>query len=400
MEIHKNNIIRNIAVFSVVMMCIRYIPIDTRDSISPVKTLLTLLAPFFIALLSPKFNKAFLWGGVYWLVVLFSALFNGDSFRASTVLFLASFIALFIMYYNFVYIENAFDRAYYIRFLKRLIKVSTIALIVQQAFILVGIKEFPLINLVQVLNRGIGANSLYGEPSTFARVMIICFLSLLRLYEIEWGGKEKVTIKAIYAEDRWLVFAFLWSIFTMGSGTAMVGLFILILYFINIKYIVQLGALIFAFLLIVPHIDYEPIQRAHKMFYATLTLDTKNVKNTDTSAAVRVVPLINTFTKQDLQDSKTWFGHGIDSDMGDGRFGESRTVGGVRDYGLISYIISLIFVYSCCIKSVFSIETLMFFIILNAGIYNIPIFWGTFMILTTTKYFQEQKKTLDDNTHQ
>lgn len=382
--------VRNIAAFVMVYMCIRYIPIDTRAGVSPLKVAISALSPILLLIYSPKLSKAFLWGGFYVIAMMFSGLFHPESFRASTVIFNLLFVVTFIMYYNFIHIEKAFDINYFIRLLKGFIYASTILLLIQQTFILVGIVQFDLINLSQVLNRGIGANSLFGEPSTFARVIAALFLALLRMYEIKWG-KENVTIKAIYADAKWVVLGFLWCMITMGSGTAFIALILLALYFVKRQYIVIALPVLVAFYFIAPHIEFEPLQRALATIEATSTLDNETIDEADGSAADRIIPIINTLTKLDITTKEAWFGHGIDTASASGLVRKSKNImiGSITDYGLIVFMFSLIFMYSCCINGFFTLETLFYLVLWQMTIKNIPVVWGCFFIWTTVKYFQE-----------
>ena len=94
----------------------------------------------------------------------------------------------------------------------------------------------------------------------------------------------------------------------------------------------------------------------------------------------------------DLTEKETWFGKGIDVNVLEDALSKEITIGGISDYGLISYIISLIFVFGCCIKKLFSIETLIFIILMGAGIGNIAFGWGGLMLFTTATYFTTTKR--------
>lgn len=373
---------RNTAVFFLVLMCVQYLPIEGYK-VSLVKVGAMCLAPLLWFAMSPKLSKAFVWGGLYFVAILFSGLFNLESFRVSTVGYLLMFIAMFILYYNLVYHERVFTLDFFIKLLKNLILAYAICLVIQQAFIIVGIRYFPPINLLQYLDRGIGANSLVQEPSVTARMLTVAFLSLLRMYEVKWG-KENVNIKAIYADAKWVVLGFLWSMLTMGSGTAFVCLAVLSLYFIKRQYALTVVPLLVILYFSIPYINFEPLQRARVTLEATLTMDADVVRQADGSASARVVPLLNTLTELDLLDSDTWLGHGVDA-------GNSRmtmaTVGGIAEYGLLSYILALTLIFTCIIHRFFSLETLLAFALVGLTINNFAYVWGFYMILSTARYF-------------
>ncbi len=378
---------QNIAAFFLVLMCVQYIPLEGY-TVSSVKFGAMCLAPIIWLVTSPKISRAFVWGGLYFLAILFSGLFNIASFRLSTVGYLLSFIFMFITFYNLVWVERVFSIEYFERLLKRLILVYSICLIMQQICHLVGIEKFPLINTYTSYRRGfLAGNALSIEPSHSARILTVLFLSLLRMYEVKWG-KKSVNLRAIYGDAKWVLLGFLWSMLTMGSGTAFVGLGILSLYFVKRQYIFTIVPIVAIFYFVIPHIAIEPLQRARVALEASITFDQEVVRQADGSAAVRIVPLINTLTELDLNDSSTWFGHGVDAGL-DGK--SIKTIGGVGEYGLLSYIFALILIFTCVIDRFFSLETLLAFVLVGLTINNVAYVWGFYLILTTTKYFQENR---------
>lgn len=384
---------RNIASFLLVLFCIQYIPIESRGGVSIIKVGISLLCPFCWFIHTPKINKALLLLLCYFVFVCLTASFYPNTFRISTLLFLLSHIFVFLTYYNYVWMENVFNIDSFIRLIQKFINVYTIVLIIQQCFIIVGIKYFPLINLSQPLDRGIGANSLSYEPSSFAITISVLFLSLLRLYEIKYS--RKITISELFYEARWVCIGFLWSILTMGSGTAIIALGILACYFLRgTKSIIIISLFIFIYWMI-PMIDFTPLQRAYNSFNALLTFDTNNIKQTDSSAAYRLVPLANTLTNLDLSNWQAWFGYGIDSIKANDYFNAGKMIGGIREYGLVSFIIAQLFVFKCCIRKFFSLETLMWIGLFNMSLNNIPFYWGAIMIFSTTNYFYKRQNTYE-----
>ncbi|MFI3321289.1 MAG: hypothetical protein R3Y50_02050 [Rikenellaceae bacterium] len=379
--------VRNIATFLLCLMCITYIPLESRAGVSVIKSVVAVICPLIVAMYSLKFSKVVLWLSLYFLSVLFSAIFNMDSFRSSTILYLLSFLFYFYTYYNLIYHEKAFDLEYFTNLLKKIIIVFSVVLLIQQIFIISGIKYFPLINLTQVLNRGIGANSLTAEPSVLARILTISFLCLLRMYEVKWG-RDSVTVEAIFKDAKWVVLGFLWSMVTMASGTAFVGLAILSLYFVKRRYLFTIMPLMAILYFTIPYIDYAPLNRAKTTFDAAITLNADNVIKADGSAAVRIVPLLNTFNGLDLSDPEIWFGKGVDS--GGEKihyFSKQNYMGGISSYGLLSYIFALIFLFSCVIHRFISLETLAAFLLVGMTVNNFAYIWGIYLLLTTSRYF-------------
>ena len=327
---------------------------------------------------------------VYYIMVIVAAIMHPESLRWSTVIFMATFIVTFLAFYNLVFIEHIFTKSFYRSLLERLIIAYTIVLIVQQCFIIVGIRTFPLINLVQFLDRGIGANSLTYEPSSAAIILSFAMLSLIRMIELDYG--RKLSAREIFLESRWATIGFLWCMLSMGSGSAFIGLGILLCYFIRPRYYISAILLIIVVYFIIMYIDFVPIQRARDSFLAFLTLDNKAVAEADGSAAARIIPIVNTLTKLDLTSVEGWLGHGVDYGLSKGLFSTIVMIGNIADYGFLSFLILQAIVYTSMIRKVVSIETLLWFGLGMATLANVPINWGAMMMFTAVRYFQIQKE--------
>ena len=380
---------KNIATFFLILLSIQYLPLEGHG-VSYFKFTAMLIAPILWAEISPKVSKAFIWGGFYMVAILFSTIYNIESFRLPTFGYKLSFFFMFITYYNLIYCEKAFTSNYFIKILKGLILAYTICLLLQQVAIIVGLRYLPIINLMGYLDRGLGANSLSMEPSHSARILTVLFLSLLRMYEVEWG-KTNVTILKLFKETKWVFIGFLWSMLTMGSGTAFIGLAIVSLYFIKNEYVFIMIPLLVLFYIAIPYINVESLSRPKIALEATLTLDKQAVLDADGSAAVRILPLMNTLDL-DFNNINTWLGSGIDTGFSLGMQSKEVTVGNINDYGLISYIFSLIFIITCCFKKILSLEVLIFIVMLGAGVGNIAYVWASLMLFTTSKYFLLNEK--------
>lgn len=381
---------RYFATLLLILFCIRYIPLETRAGPSMIKTVVSGIAVIIMLVYAPQPSKATFWGGAYFLTILFSALAHPISFRWSTILYLLSFILTFICFYNLMWVRRVFNIDYFFKIIKYLIFAYTITLIIQQAFLIIGIKFFPLINLCQVLNRGIGANSLSGEPSSAARIMTVLFYAYLKCSE--YIQNETINFNQLFSYDnKWVTYAYMWAVLTMGSGTAFVCVAVLSLYFIKPKqliYIIPIYTLIFWGL---SNSDNKSFNRVSNAFDATMTGDVSTVRKTDMSASTRIAPMLNTLNNLDPSDSETWIGHGVDwSNRAEIKRSTKRMVGDIGDYGLIAYILSLIFVFSCCINF-FSLATIMFFLGVGGSTGNIAYSWGILMIFSAIKYFHDNR---------
>ena len=378
--------LRNYATFLLVLFCIQYIPVESRAGVSMLKVAASCTCPIILLWKTPNISKAGIIVMTYFFCALSSALFHYQTFRASTVFYLLSFLILYWVFYNLVVIERVFSLHYFIKLLRLFLLAYTVVLIVQQLFLLAGIKFFPPINLCQILNRGIGANSLSYEPSSAARVMGVLYYAYLKCNEYLRG--EPMAFPVLFrGEHKWVTIGFLWSMTTMGSGTAFICLIVLSFYFIRRRYLLYIVPLFLIIYFVLPYSDNESLHRARNIINAAMTFDTEEIKRTDTSAAYRINPMINTLTKLDLSDMDTWFGHGIDynNKIGNGLSSQS-TVGEIGDYGLIVYLLGLLLVFSCSIKLI-SIPTIMYFTGIGGGTANIPYLWGILMVFLCVRFF-------------
>lgn len=385
----SGSITKKIAILFLVLMCIQYIPIE-GNGVSNVKFVAMCLTPFIWIRNVKRISKPFIWGGLYLVIVGFSAMYNEHAVRVSSLIYKCSFFVMFIMYYDLINFNKVFTIDNFISFLKKFIIIFTLFLILQQIAIIIGLRSFPLINFMNYLDRGIGSNSLSLEPSHFARVLTVLMLVLLRMYEVKWG-KSNVTIRNIYKDAKWVVIAFLWSMFTMGSGTAFVGLAILSLFFLRKQYLVPLSTLLVVFYFSIPYINFEPFNRAKNVLEASMTLDSELVKDVDHSASARIVPLIATFQNADILSDSFWIGKGEDQSLEDVHAYEEKSIGGINEYGFLSYIALLIFFRKCCLDKIISTETIVFIFLLSASISNIAYVWGILLLFTTVKSFKNKE---------
>lgn len=381
---------RSIASFILILFCIQYIPIESRGGVSFLKLAVSAICPFIIIIYSPKIGKTMFLFILYYTMVILAAITHPESLRWSTVIFLGTFIITYLTFYNLVFFEHAFTKDFFRKLLERLIFAYFVVMLLQQFFITIGIKIFPLINLTDYLDRGIGCNSLSYEPSTAAIILSFSMLCLIRIIELNYG--HKLTIKELYSEIKWPIIGFSWCMLTMGSGTAFICLGILICYFIKPRYFIYFTIFAILTYFAIMYIDFVPLQRARDSAIAFLSLDRQIISKADGSAAARIIPIVNTITELDLTSLETWFGHGVDYGTSKNLFSDIVMIGNIPDYGLFGYGILLIIVYTTMIKKFFSIETLLWFGILLGTLNNEPFRWGVMMLFTVVHYLQTQEE--------
>lgn len=376
-----------------VALCVQFSWMPFIMGSSDEKFALMILAPLIFLLEVPYISKAFLWGGLYWLICYFCASFQ-DNLRFSTLGFLGMYILTYIMYYNLVH-SDAFSLSFFMDLIKGLIIAFGMVLILQQIAMLIGIYTFWPINLDNQFFLSLTKlPSLTTEPSSSARILTVAMLAYMRCIEIENEG-IKPSIKDLFTpKHRWVTILFLWSMLTMGSGTAFIGLGLLSLYFLTLRNSYYVIPVLIVTFLIANSLGLKQMDRATRVAEATMTGNVNDIQDIDGSAATRIMPLINTFTKTDLTDKTTWLGQGTVSKQNALKIfvNQKGKLGVIDQYGLIAFIISLIFTYTCMIRRFFSLESLIFLFLFGWSLGNIYYTWGAMMILTAVRYFQEQNE--------
>ena len=132
--------------------------------------------------------------------------------------------------------------------------------------------------------------------------------------------------------------------------------------------------------------ELKQMDRAVALAEAASTGSAEEAMAADGSGATRIIPVMNVFTKTDVTQLETWIGK---KSMEKDKYWWTRTDTKIYDqYGLLAFLISIIFVYACVINHFFSLETLLFLGLLGLSITNIYYLWGCFMIMTGVRYFQ------------
>lgn len=372
-----------IATSLLILFNILYLPIE-REAISMVKVAVMGICPLVFILKRPIVSKALLLGISYWLLVYFLSAFKGEM-RFSTIGFLGMYLGMFITYYDLI-LKGAFTLTHFQKALKWLIIVYGVVLIAQQICLLAGIRNFPLINIQGQFYLSISKlPSLSLEPSHSARILSVAMLGYLRCIEITRYGKPLV--KELFSkEHKWVSLSFLWCMLTMGSGTAFVGIAILSIYFITRKTAIYVIPILITLFLMGQSMEVKQMNRAVALAEATMSGSVEEMNEADGSGASRFIPVVNFLTKTDLTEVETWIGK---KSMEKDKLWWTRMNRSIIDqYGLIAFVLSMVLVYSCMIRHFFSIETLMFGLLLGFTIGNIYYTWGCMLIMTGIRYFQ------------
>lgn len=393
----RNYTLRNFTAYVLVIMVIQYIPLETRAGVSPVKVATMALMPLFL-LANFRMNKAVIFGSIYWGWIFYTAYFlHPMTFRFSTVLYCGMFVVTFMTLYTMVYDRHVFTIDWFIRFLKGFIWVFTGFCVVQQFMLTLGIWYFPPFNMCQWLfmeGSHYRVNSISYEPSSFVRSVGVLYYAYLKCCEYRQGSKISI-VEVFNGSHRWVTISVLWCLLTVGSGTGFVVLAVISLYFMRGYWFLLTVPMAIASYYILRDAEIEAFQRMQATAEAVTTLDANEVKSADTSAAVRVAPVINTISNftNNITDEVFWVGRGCDYAVQFKYNPEKQNMGQIDDYGFISLLLSYLVVFTCIFRFR-SLACLMMFLGIGGGMMNIAYGWGLLFIFMVTRYFYEHRYDL------
>ena len=368
-------------------------PIDSFAMNAPIKMALMISSIIVLLFYSFKASKAVVWGIIYLTFQYAVASFHSESFRWSTYIYSILLVLTYISFYNLVWIEKVFTIEHFIRICKWFMMAYFVVCIIQQIALLIGISYMPLINMMTVLDRGLGCQSLTAEPSHFARIMLVFYYAYIKCQEYK-RDEGPFTLKELFSgEHKWVTIRFMWMMLTMGSGTAFVCLILLSLYFVRWHNWYYVAPMLIVGYGAIQASGIEALDRATNTIEATATLDKKTVQETDGSAAARIAPLLNSF-QADFTKKETWLGYGIDYGKRQNSF-VRQTATLFDDYGLMFYIISLFFAFSCGYRF-WSLATIFMFAGVGGSMNgNIQYAWELAMVMTCVRYFYENRYNPD-----
>ena len=336
---------------------------------------------------------------LYMLLIIFSPLINHPgTMRWSTVIYSCMFIVTFITYKQLLF-KNTFDLNDFEKIIRYLIYAYAIVLIIQQLCVLFGLPIFNISNYSP--SEPWKLNSLTSEPSHSARLTGLLMFSYIIIKETLLN--RKYDIKNDFKIDKWIWFSFLWTMVTMGSGTAFLFIFVVFSIFLSFRNLILLFFILIILITIITFFEVSGFDRTLKVFLATLTLDTNKIIAADPSASVRIVPFVIISQLVDFTTFNDWFGYGVDyvksifsTYVTIGGLPEGWTGGGMFqiwiDYGLLAFILFVYFSFSATyIKNNKTSVSFWFLLVFMYGV-NSQIVWVTIVLLFTLKYFIQQHK--------
>ena len=343
--------------------------------------------------------KKFYWSDILLWLFLFSItiippIVRPESVRWSTIMYSWMFGLTFLAYKQLLAL-HVFTVKNYMQLLKYLIYAYCIVLLIQQFCVLTGLPIFNLSNYDPSTPWKL--NSLGPEPSLSARtvgLLMYCYIVTKELIK-----NKKYIFHLNIKEDKWIWAAFLWTMVTMGSGTAFVLIAIIFIKFIKIKNILFLIPSIGMLFILLHTVHYAPIDRAYNVLMATLTMDPNTIMKTDLSASVRIVPMMLLAHMVSFTTLDGWFGHGIGfvstflySEMIGVKKGFSA--GGLMqfliNYGFVSFFLFILFSFLHSFNKKDYLSIIFWFVLVVMSTINTPMGWLVITLLFTNLYFQKR----------
>ena len=383
---------RGLTIFATLLITlygVYYMPIDSFGMNAPIKMTLMVASIVVLLFYTFKTSKALILGIMYLIFQYVIMNFQLGGVLWNSYIYSILLVLTFICFYNLVYIEKVFTIEHFIRICKWMMMAYFVVCIIQQVLTIAGIGYLPILNMMHVLDRGIGCQSLSAEPSHFARIMFIFYYAYVKCSEYKRNEGPFTLSELFSGEQKWVTIRFLWMMLTMGSGTAFVCLILFALYFVrkhNWYYVIPM--LIVSYILI-QNSGIEALDRATNTIEATATFDKETVQETDGSAAARISPIINSLNA-DFSKKETWLGYGIKYGKENHTFAK-QTATLFDNYGVIFYIYSQIFNYVCVYNFLSLAPIFVLAGVTGSAGGNIQYAWMLMMVMTCVRYFYENR---------
>ena len=247
-------------------------------------------------------------------------------------------------------------------------------------------------------------NSLAQEPSCLPPSMMLLLLSYVKMQQIQMGNK--FNLKQMWKNDKLFWTAGLYTMIGCGTTT---GIFITPVfgaYFFKKQILKKLPLIALGLMGIFTFFSYVfpyVVVRFNNIFHAIWSIDPTLMYAADSSASARIAPYMFLIHEFDLFDFNFLFGHGVDyanhyfslmlvgQELG-GEIGIGGLVNFLYDYGLIAFIIFIIYIKRICFHSFFSYEFIIWLLIYSVNPFNTSLLWASILFLGVNKYFEMRYK--------
>lgn len=322
------------------------------------------------------------------MMIFFPLVLHPETMRWSTILYSCLFCLYFMSFVRVLY-HSTFTGEDFLKLLRGLLFAYCIVLIIQQFCVLTGLPIFNVSNYNPLEPWKL--NSLMAEPSHSARVLAF----LMFMYIITYKRVTKIEdIREILLKEKKVFFSYLYSVLTMGSGTAFLLLFVLIMAFIPIK---RIGRVILFCLLLSPMFYFaidniQSANRAINFVSSLLQFDEHKLIQEDLSAAIRIVPTIHGAKAVSVFTVDGLLGHGVDADGGLTPLPSVDCgAGSFSIWYNFGFLVALLFwvftLYICFLKENTTISIIFWLLLcFFYGGFNNQLIWFTLSIMVAYKY--------------
>lgn len=387
-----------IVAFYLTLMSVQIIGMEGM-SISPVKVGAMAFSPLIIAFLWKHFMnniKVLLYSTIYLSMLFICCNLAGGEIVWDRIIYRGLFLLMFCCVYQAVY-SGELSIEFFRKLLICLVCAYGAVFLIQTACFVVGIKQLLLINLsgAQTMDGGLKANCLAIEPSHAARIMAFLYWGVIKLTEIMKG--RELTLVEHYRENPYSTLSFFIVMPMMGSATAMIAFFCVMAHFVK-RYIILYVLAVFGVVVLL-NVDtgMEALTRVKNVINSFLSDDTvATLKKTEGSGGSRIAPMVNTFTHLDIFSWTTWVGQGSSHVRTHLSMFSTQRIGDITDFGLFSYLCSLLFVYGCCIRRFFCIDNLLFFILIGYAVGSLYTCWSALIVCMALMYYSKNATNTED----
>jgi hypothetical protein len=346
-----------------------------------------------------KFNRINLWLALFIVsIIIIPLIHQPQSMRWSTVLYTVMFSFTFMAYQKLLN-QSYFTPYNYFKTLKFLILAYFVVLVVQQFCVLTGLPIINISNYNPLTPWKL--NALAAEPSHSARIVALLMYCYITIKEVVF--QRKYNFKIDIKKDKLVWIAFVWTMITMGSGTAFLFLVIVLLKFIRFKNLLPIFIMVGGIFILVSFLEISSFERTYKTAVATLTLDEATIIKADHSASIRIVPFMILGKMTSITTWDGWFGHGIDyvstflSDVLPG-VKEKISGGGLLqlwiEYGFLSFALFVVFSLSATFRKGDYLSIIFWIMLVLFNNVNSQIIWLAIILLYSNYFFNKRKINL------
>lgn len=303
MKTSRSNQIRAVVLAIIFAFATAFSPLLGADQRNYLVILLSAFSIPLMVYLGLGIGKDLIWLLVVLLGQFFLILVNGTWSELNTLAYTGMLASAYLAVARGLH-TGYVTRDAVLKILKSLIFLYAIFSVLQMAASLQGL---PIPNLI--LSKGVWSyNSLAPEPSQAARALALSILTYLILAR---DRNDKIGLRELLSQHKFVVAAFLISIGLTGSGTGFIAAPLAITLILSKTWVLAILSGLFLAWPALYTIDFPAIQRA-SAFLATLpTMDISALVEADHSGAMRVMPLLIFFDEAQPASLQFWFGGGM-----------------------------------------------------------------------------------------